>query len=38
LLLLEAGGSDLYLYCINPRTDWMMKTDPDPGLNGRSLV
>jgi choline dehydrogenase len=48
VLLLEAGGSDLYhwvhipvgyLYCIgNPRTDWMMKTAPDPGLNGRSLV
>ena len=28
-----------YLYCIgNPRTDWMMKTAPEPGLNGRSLV
>jgi choline dehydrogenase len=27
-----------YLYCIgNPRTDWLFKTDPDPGLNGRSL-
>ena len=48
VLLLEAGGSDLYhwvripvgyLYCIgNPRTDWMMKTDAEPGLNGRSLV
>ncbi len=48
VLLLEAGGSDLYhwvripvgyLYCIgNPRTDWMMKTEPEPGLNGRSLV
>ncbi|WP_099828212.1 GMC family oxidoreductase [Oceaniglobus indicus] len=47
VLLLEAGGSDRYhwvkipvgyLYCIgNPRTDWMMKTAPDPGLNGRSL-
>jgi choline dehydrogenase len=47
VLLLEAGGSDLYhwvripvgyLYCIgNPRTDWMMKTDPEPGLNGRAL-
>ena len=46
--LLEAGWSDAYhwvripvgyLYCIgNPRTDWMMKTAPEPGLNGRSLV
>ncbi|MDA7963647.1 GMC family oxidoreductase N-terminal domain-containing protein, partial [Ruegeria sp.] len=48
ILLLEAGGSDSYhwvkipigyLYCIgNPRTDWMMKTANEPGLNGRSLV
>ncbi|MEM9631724.1 MAG: GMC family oxidoreductase N-terminal domain-containing protein [Pseudomonadota bacterium] len=48
VLLLEAGGSDNYhwvhipvgyLYCIgNPRTDWMMKTASEPGLNGRSLV
>ena len=48
VLLLEAGGSDNYhwvnipvgyLYCIgNPRTDWMMKTAAEPGLNGRSLV
>ena len=48
VLLLEAGGSDNYhwvhipvgyLYCIgNPRTDWMMKTANEPGLNGRSLV
>ncbi|MFN5997860.1 MAG: GMC family oxidoreductase [Paracoccaceae bacterium] len=47
VLLLEAGGSDRYhwvqipvgyLYCIgNPRTDWMMKTAAEPGLNGRSL-
>jgi choline dehydrogenase len=47
VLLLEAGGRDDYmwihipvgyLYCIgNPRTDWMFHTDPDPGLNGRSL-
>jgi choline dehydrogenase len=46
--LLEAGGSDNYhwihipvgyLYCINnPRTDWLYKTQPDPGLNGRSLI
>nr|WP_323782428.1 GMC family oxidoreductase N-terminal domain-containing protein [Amylibacter sp.] len=48
VLLLEAGKSDAYhwvkipvgyLYCIgNPRTDWMMKTAAEPGLNGRSLV
>ena len=48
VLLLEAGRSDRYhwvripvgyLYCMgNPRTDWMMKTAPEPGLNGRSLV
>jgi len=48
VLLLEAGKSDNYhwvhipvgyLYCIgNPRTDWMMKTAHEPGLNGRSLV
>ncbi len=47
VLLLEAGGADDYhwihipvgyLYCIgNPRTDWMYQTEPDPGLNGRSL-
>ena len=45
--LLEAGKSDRYpwihipvgyLYCIgNPRTDWLYHTEPDPGLNGRSL-
>ena len=48
VLLLEAGGSDRYhwidipigyLFCMgNPRTDWMMRTTPDPGLNGRSLA
>ncbi|MDR7222229.1 GMC family oxidoreductase [Aminobacter aminovorans] len=47
VLLLEAGGSDRYhwvnipigyLYCMgNPRTDWLMKTEPEAGLNGRSL-
>lgn len=47
VLLLEAGGSDRYhwvqipigyLYCIgNPRTDWLMKTAAEAGLNGRSL-
>ncbi|MDE2080526.1 MAG: GMC family oxidoreductase N-terminal domain-containing protein [Burkholderiales bacterium] len=47
VLLVEAGGRDNYpwihipvgyLYCIgNPRTDWLYSTEPDPGLNGRSL-
>lgn len=48
VLLIEAGGRDNYhwihipvgyLYCIdNPRTDWCFRTQPDPGLNGRSLI
>jgi choline dehydrogenase len=48
VLLLEAGGKDDwiwihipvgYLYCIgNPRTDWCFRTEPDPGLNGRSIL
>ncbi|CUH85936.1 GMC family oxidoreductase [Thalassovita mediterranea] len=48
VLLLEAGKPDTYpwihipvgyLYCIgNPRADWMYKTQPDKGLNGRSLL
>ena len=48
VLLLEAGGKDDwiwikipvgYLFCINnPRTDWCYKTEPDPGLNGRSII
>ena len=47
VLLIEAGRKDDYhwihipvgyLYCIgNPRTDWLYQTEPDPGLNGRSL-
>ena len=47
VLLLEAGGRDNYhwihipvgyLYCIgNPRTDWCFTTEPEAGLNGRSL-
>ena len=47
VLLVEAGGADDYvwihipvgyLYCIgNPRTDWLYFTEPDPGLNGRTL-
>ncbi|WP_134724808.1 GMC family oxidoreductase [Paracoccus luteus] len=48
VLLIEAGGRDNYhwihvpigyLYCIgNPRTDWMYRTVPEPGLHGRSLL
>ncbi len=47
VLLLEAGGKDNYhwihipigyLFCMgNPRTDWMMTTEPEAGLNGRAL-
>jgi choline dehydrogenase-like flavoprotein len=47
VLLLEAGGMDNwiwfhipvgYLFSIgNPRSDWMFKTEPEEGLNGRSL-
>ena len=48
VLLIEAGGKDDYLWihipvgylhCIgNPRTDWLFKTEPDPGLAGRALI
>jgi choline dehydrogenase len=47
VLLLEAGGDDDwiwfhipvgYLFAIgNPRADWMLRTEPEEGLNGRSL-
>src|SRR3974390_1615591 len=47
VLLLEAGGRDNwiwyplpvgYLFAIgNPRSDWMDKTEAEPGLNGRTL-
>ncbi|MBA3591265.1 GMC family oxidoreductase [Methylibium sp.] len=47
VLLIEAGGRDNYhwihipvgyLHCIgNARTDWLYRTEPDPGLNGRVL-
>ena len=47
VLLLEAGAHDNwiwfhipvgYLFAIgNPRSDWMYKTEAEPGLNGRSL-
>ncbi|QJD99984.1 choline dehydrogenase [Massilia forsythiae] len=48
VLLIEAGGKDDYLWihipvgylrCIgNPRTDWLFRTEADPGLQGRSLI
>jgi choline dehydrogenase len=48
VLLIEAGGKDDYLwihipvgylYCIgNPRTDWLFRTELEPGLAGRSLI
>jgi choline dehydrogenase len=47
VLLIEAGRRDDYhwihipvgyLYCIgNARTDWLYRTQPDAGLNGRTL-
>jgi choline dehydrogenase len=47
VLILEAGGRDNwiwfhipvgYLFAIgNPRSDWCFKTEPEEGLNGRSL-
>src|ERR1700720_3308281 len=47
VLVLEAGGYDNwiwfhipvgYLFAIgNPRSDWMFKTEPEAGLNGRAL-
>jgi len=48
VLVLEAGGRDNwiwfhipvgYLFAIgNPRSDWCFRTEPEPGLNGRSLA
>lgn len=48
VLLLEAGPKDRYPWIHipvgyfktmhNPRTDWCLRTEPDPGLNGRSLA
>ena len=48
VLVLEAGGRDNwiwfhipvgYLFAIgNPRADWMFRTEPEEGLNGRSLA
>ena len=48
VLLLEAGAADKwiwyhvpagYLFTIgNPRSDWMFRTESEPGLNGRSLA
>ena len=47
VLLLEAGGRDWYPWIHvpvgyfktlhNPMTDWCYKTEPDPGLSGRSI-
>ncbi len=47
VLLLEAGGRDWYPWIHvpvgyfktlhNPLTDWSYETEPDPGLNGRSI-
>lgn len=47
VLLLEAGGSDInpwihipvgyFKTMHNPATDWCYKTEPDPGIAGRSL-
>src|SRR5258705_9278545 len=47
VLVLEAGGNDNwiwfhipvgYLFAIgNPRSDWMLETESEAGLNGRSL-
>ncbi|MFP4536851.1 MAG: GMC family oxidoreductase [Dichotomicrobium sp.] len=47
VLLLEAGGKDTnpwihvpvgyFRTMHNPKTDWCYKTEPDPGLNGRSI-
>src|SRR6201986_476858 len=48
VLILEAGGSDNwiwfhipvgYLFAIgNPRSDWMFRTEPEAGLDGRALA
>jgi choline dehydrogenase-like flavoprotein len=48
VLILEAGGDDNwiwfhipvgYLFAIgNPRSDWMFRTESEPGLNGRALA
>ena len=48
VLILEAGGNDNwiwfhipvgYLFAIgNPRSDWMFRTEPEAGLNGRALA
>ena len=48
VLILEAGGNDNwiwfhipvgYLFAIgNPRSDWMFRTEAEPGLNGRALA
>lgn len=47
VLLIEAGGKDTYPWIHvpvgyfktmgNPKTDWCFATQPDPGINGRSI-
>ncbi len=47
VLLLEAGGRDTnpwihipvgyFKTMHNPKTDWCFRTEPDPGINGRSI-
>ncbi len=47
VLLLEAGGKDDWIWFHipvgylfaqgNPRADWCLKTEPEPGLNGRAI-
>ena len=47
VLLIEAGGTDTnpwihipvgyFKTMHNPKVDWCYKTDPEPGLNGRSI-
>ncbi len=48
VLLLEAGDRDRYIWIHvpvgylftmnNPRTDWCLRTEEEPGLNGRALA
>src|SRR5438309_10961897 len=48
VLMLEAGGNDNWIWfhiavgylfaIVNPRSAWMFRTEPEPGVNGRSLA
>src|SRR6266851_2982407 len=42
VLILEAGGNDNWIWFHiavgYPRSDWMFRTEPEAGLNGRSLA